>query len=102
MNSSVLAAGWPFAWFLPWHATHADAAPPSGVVTENDRRGRLLVGKPDGTTDVIELDSATPVFGVDGYPVALGDLRVGDVVAVLQERRGLTFVTTGIHLVQPA
>ena len=102
MRISVLSAGWPVAWFLLWHATHAEAALQGGVVTENDPRGRLLVRKPDGTTDVIELDSATSVFGVDGYPLAVGDLRIGDAVAVVQERRGLAFVTTGIHLVRPA
>jgi len=101
MNSSVLCAGWPFAWFLQWGATHTDAALQSGVVTGNDRQGQLLVSKPDGASDVIDLDWATLVFGVDGYPLTLGDLRIGDVVAVVQERRGLAFVTTEVHLLRP-
>ena len=101
MNGSVLAAGWPFAWFLLWETIRGEAAPENGVVTKKDGRSRLLVGKPDGTTDAIELDSATPIFGVDGYPLTLGDLRVGDVVAIVQEKRSLAFVTTGIHLLRP-
>ena len=102
MNISVLNAGWPVAWFLLWHAAHAEAASQSGVVTEIDLRGRLLVRKPDGTTDVIELDSATSVYGVDGYPFAPADLRVGDAVAIIQEWQGLVCMTTGIHLERPA
>lgn len=102
MNISVLSAGWPFAWLLSWHATQAEAAPQSGVVTENDPRGRLVVRKPDGTTDVIDLTSATSVFGVDGYPMAPGTLQIGDTVAVVRDRQGLVFGTTGIHLERPA
>ena len=102
MNISILSAGWPVAWFLLWQAAHAEAAPQSGVVTENDPRCRLLVRKPNGTTDVIELDSATSIFGVDGYPLALADLRVGDAVSVVQEDQGLACVTTRIHLLRPA
>ena len=102
MNISVLSAGWPVAWFLLWHATHVAPSPESAVVVENDPRGRLLVRKPDGTTDMIELDSATSVFGVDGYPLALADLRAGDAVSITQERQGLACMTTGIHLERPA
>ena len=102
MNISVLSAGWPVAWFLLWQAAHAEATPQSGVVTENDPRGRLFVRKPDGTIDVIELDSATSVFGVDGYPLAPAAVRVGDAVAVVQEDQGLACVTTRIRLLRPA
>ena len=102
MNSSVLGAGWPFAWLRLWQASDGEAAPENGVVTENEGRSRLVVDKTDGSTDEIELDSATAIYGVDGYPLTLGDLRVGDVVEILQEKRGLAFVTTGIHIVRPA
>ena len=101
MNSSVLHAGWPFAWLRLWQSADGEAAPESGVVTEKEGRSRLIVDKTDGSTDVIELDSATPIYGVDGYPLTLDDLRVGDVVEILQEKRGVAFVTTGIHIVRP-
>ena len=62
-------------------------------MSKNDRPGRLQVRKPDGATDVIEVDCATPVFGADGYSLSLRDLRIGDVVAVVKERHGLELVT---------
>jgi hypothetical protein len=58
MNGPVHGAGWPFAWFLHSYAAHADSALQSGVVSKNDRPGRLQVRKPDGATDVIEVDCA--------------------------------------------
>src|SRR5713101_6972506 len=100
MNGSVLDSGWPFGGLLRWTATHVDTALHSGVVTENDGRGRLLVQKPDGAIDAIEPDSATSVFGVDGYRLSLGELRIGDIVEVLREKRGSVFVTTEMYLLR--
>jgi hypothetical protein len=101
MSGSILGAGWPFAWLLHWNSAHANGALQSGVIAKNDRRGRLLVRKQDGATDAIELDGATPVFGVDGYPLSFHDLRIGDLVAVVHERRGLELVPTEVHLLRP-
>jgi len=100
MNRSVLDSGWPFGGLLRWYATHVDAALHSGVVTENDGRGRFLVRKPDGAIDAIESDSATCVFGVDGYRLPLSELRIGDIVEVLREKRGSAFATTEMHLLR--
>ena len=100
MNRSAAYAGWPFAWFLHWGGTPYDKELEGAVVTENDRRGRLEVRMPDGAASVIDLDGTTPVFGVDGYPLPLGRLRIGDLVAVVQEWRDSAFATTAIHLLR--
>jgi hypothetical protein len=94
MNIQALLAGWPFAGLLALGGRHTDGVLCSGVVTENDDRRGLVVRVPDGA---IEVDCATPVFGVDGYPISFGDIRVGDVVQTIQEKRGSVRIATEIH-----
>ena len=73
----------------------------SGIVTENDgRKGKLVLetGDPAG---LIEIDEATTLYGVDGYPISLAQLRVGDLVELVQEKRGPELVTTEIRVMWP-
>jgi hypothetical protein len=91
MNCRVLAAGWPFAGLLELEASRVDAvvdsAKRSGVIARDDGGSGILVYESEDTYVRVELDRATPVFGVDGYPIPLADLCAGDIVQVVQERR---------------
>src|SRR5205807_9173670 len=77
----------------------ASATCRSRVVTENDgRKGSLLI-EPGDIAGLIEIDAATTVlYGVDGYPISLAELRVGDRVEAVQEKRGPELVTTEIRV----
>jgi hypothetical protein len=103
MNSLVLVAGWPFAGLLALGARRLDADSSatcrSGIVMEkDDRRGSLVLEAGDAT-GLIEIDEGTTaVLGVDGYPISLAEIRVGDVVEAIQEKRGPELVTTEIRV----
>jgi hypothetical protein len=103
MNCRVLAAGWPFAGLLALSARRVDpeacAMSRSGVVTENDGRKGRLVLEPGDAAGLVEIDEATTtLYGVDGYPISLAQLRVGDLVELVQEKRGPELVRTEIRL----
>jgi hypothetical protein len=103
MNCAVLVAGWPFAGLLALSARRLDpdssATCRSGIVTENDGRRGSLVIEPGDVAGLIEIDEATTaLFGVDGYPIPLAKLRVGDLVEAVQEKRGPELVTTEIRV----
>ena len=103
MNCRVLVAGWPFAGLLALSARRLDpdssATCRSGVVTENDGRRGSLVIEPGDVAGLIEIDEATTaLYGVDGYPISLAELRVGDRVEAVQEKRGPELITTEIRV----
>jgi hypothetical protein len=101
MNSLGLDGGWPFGGLLDWCTARANAALHSGIVTEKDEQGRLLVLKADGATHAIEPDHAPPIFGVDGYRRSLDDLRIGDCVEISQEKCGAAYLVTEVRLLWP-
>jgi hypothetical protein len=84
MNASALVAGWPFAVLLMLYARCADRAPLCGIVTRKDERGTLLVLERDGIAYPIQINVATTICGVDGYPVSIDAIHVGDHVEVVQ------------------
>jgi hypothetical protein len=103
MNSLVLVAGWPFAGLLALSTRRLDADSSatcrSGIVMENDGRTGSLVLETGDATGLIEIDEGTTaLFGVDGYPISLAEIRVGDLVEAIQEKRGPELVTTEIRV----
>ena len=84
MNVRVLVAGWPFAVLLKLYVGCADRAPLCGIVIRKNDRSRLFVLERDGIGYPIQIDVATVICGVDGYPVSLDDIHVGDRVEVVQ------------------
>lgn len=104
MNCRVLAAGWPFAGLLALEANRADGLSDSetrsGVIARDEDGSDLLVYEANDSYVTVELEGATPTFGVDGYPIALADLSVGDVVQVVQEQRRSGWVTTELRVLR--
>ena len=84
MNVTALVAGWPFAILLTLYAGCADRAPLSGIVIRKDDRSKHFVLERDGIAYPMQIDVATTICGVDGYPVSLEDIYVGDHVEVVQ------------------
>jgi hypothetical protein len=106
VNRWLLVAGWPFAGLLALCARPADsdsrATLRSGIVMEHDGQGGALVLESDGATGRIEINEATALYGVDGYPIAIGNLPIGYVGEAVQEKRGEEWITTEIHVVWPS
>jgi len=104
MNCRVLAAGWPFAGLLALEASRGDAAGASaersGIIARADGGSGILVCESEDTHVTVDLERATRVFGVDGYPISLADLYDGDLVQVVQEQRDSRWVTTQVHVLQ--
>jgi hypothetical protein len=101
MKCRVLAAGWPFAGLLALDAVHAgdsSAAPVRGLIVDTDTRSGFLVFESEDETFSLIIDVATRCYGVDGYPIARGDIRVGDMVETVRERDGEDWVTTKIRV----
>ena len=90
MNASALVAGWPFAGLLMLYAWCADQAPLCGIVIRKDDRSKLLVLERDGIAYPMQIDVASTICGVDGYPVSLDDAHVGDHVQIIQLQHGAT------------
>jgi len=84
MNVSALAAGWPFAILLMLYARCDDRSPLCGMVIEKDHRSKVLVLQRDGTVYPVRIDVATTICGMDGYPVSIDDIHVGDQVEIVQ------------------
>ena len=105
MKGRVLAAGWPFAGLLALDAGRtgvSDAAPVRGLIVENDNQAGILVLESDELTGPLTTDAATGLYGVDGYPIARGDIHVGDMVEAVQEKNGEEWVTTKVRVLGPA
>jgi hypothetical protein len=105
MNGRVLAAGWPFAGLLALDAGRAEvsgAAPVRGLIVENDNRGGSLVLESENVICPLTTDPATRCYGLDGYPIARGDLHVGDMIEAIQEKNGEERVTTKIRVLRLA
>jgi hypothetical protein len=104
MNCRVLAAGWPFAGLLAleanWVDAVSDSAKRSGIIARDDGGSGILVYESEDTYVTVELERTTRVFGVDGYPISLPDLRAGDMVQVVQEQRDARWVTTEVRVLQ--
>lgn len=102
MNRRVLAAGWPFAGLLtlePSRSTVSASARLSGVVIDGGS-GALAI-EPGDAAGTFDLDAATPLYGVDGYPISLDDLGIGDVVQVVQGLLDSRWVTTAVRVLMP-
>jgi hypothetical protein len=84
MNVSALAAGWPFAILLMLYPRCDNRAPLCGVVIEKDHRSKALVLERDGIVYPVQIDVATMICGVDGYPVPIDNIHVGDHVEIVQ------------------
>lgn len=84
MNVSAFVAGWPFAVLLMLYARHADRAPLCGMVIAKDDRSRRFVLERDGIAYPMQINVATTICGVDGYPVSLDGIHVGDHLEVVQ------------------
>ena len=105
MKGRVLAAGWPFAGLLALDAGRAgvsDAAPVRGLIVENDNQAGILVLESDEVTGPLTTDAATGLYGVDGYPIARGDIHVGDIVEAVQEKNWEGWVLTRVSLLRLA
>lgn len=66
------------------YARDADRAPLCGVVIGKDSRNKVLVLERDGIACTMQIDAATAIYGVDGYPVSVDDVHVGGHVEVVQ------------------
>jgi len=105
MNGRVLAAGWPFAGLLALDAGRAGVssmAPVRGLIVENDNQGGIVVLESNEVTGPLTTDTTTGFYGVDGYPIGRGDIRVGDIVEAVQEKNGEEWVTTKVRVLGPA
>ena len=105
MKGRVLAAGWPFAGLLALDAGRtgvSDAAPVRGLIVENDNQAGILVLESDEVTGPLTTAAATGFYGVDGYPIARGDIHVGDIVEAVQEENCEGRVTTKIRVLRLA
>jgi hypothetical protein len=105
MNRRVLAAGWPFAGLLALDAGRTEAPgaePVRGLIVANDNQGGILVLESDDATGPLTTDTTTGFYGVDGYPITRGDIRVGDIVEAVQEKNGEGWVLTRVSLLRLA
>ena len=105
MNRLLLVAGWPFAGLLALDSGRVEvsgAARVRGLVVESDKQGGVLVLESGDVTRPLATDAATGFFGVDGYPIARGGIRVGDTVETAQEKAGAESVTTTVRILRRA
>ncbi|MDO8476797.1 MAG: hypothetical protein Q7W02_11540 [Candidatus Rokubacteria bacterium] len=105
MNGRVLLAGWPFAGLLALDAGHAEVsgtAPVRGLIVETDSQGGIFVLDSEDVTCPLTTDAATRCYGVDGYPIARGDIHVGDIVEAIQEKHGEEWVMTKVRVLRLA
>ena len=82
MNVSALAAGWPFAILLMLDTRCGDRAPLCDIVIKKDQRSKALVLDRDGIVYPVKVNVATTICGMDGYPVSIDDVHVGDHVGI--------------------
>lgn len=84
MNVSALAAGWPFAILLMLYTRCDDRALLHGMVIEKDHQNQALVLELDGIVYPVQINVGTTICGVDGYPVSIDGIQVGDYVEIVQ------------------
>jgi hypothetical protein len=105
MKGHVLAAGWPFAGLLDLDAGRAKVsggAPVQGLIVENDDESGILVLESGEAFGPLATGATTRFYGVDGYPIAREDIRVGDTVEAVQERIGAERVTSKVRVLRLA
>jgi len=103
MRTRVLAAGWPFAGLLALDAGRAGdsgAARVCGLIVESDVQAGVLVLASGEVTGPLATDAATRFFGMDGYPIAGGDIHVGDTVETAQEKTGTEWCATTVRVLR--
>ena len=103
MKCRVLAAGWPFAGLLALDADRAEdssAAPVRGLIVGTDSQSGCFVFESEDETFSLITDVATRCYGVDGYPIARGDIHVGDMVETVREGNGEEWATTKIRVLR--
>jgi hypothetical protein len=103
MKGLVLAAGWPFAGLLALDTGRAEglgAAPVRGLIVEADGESGVFILEAGDLTCALVTDPTTRCFGVDGYPIARGDIRVGDMVDTVRQKNGEEWLTTQIRLLR--
>ncbi len=104
MKGRLLAAGWPFAGLLALDAASEEApdvAPVYGLVVENDDSGLVLL-EADDTLGLLATSATTRYYGVDGYPIARGDIHVGDTIEAIRDESGDEFLTTKVRVLRLA
>jgi len=105
MNSRVLVAGWPFAGLLALDAGRAEslgAERVCGLVVEHDDQGGILVLESGDISGPLATAAGTGFYGIDGYPIARGDILAGDTVETVQEKSGSGWVATTVHVLRRA
>ena len=104
MNCRVLAAGWPFAGLLALEANRADgpvdAETRSGVIARDEDGSDVVVCEANDSYVTMGLEGTIRAFGLDGYPISLADLYVGDVVQVVQAHRSSRWVTIELRVLR--
>lgn len=80
----------------------SSAAPVRGLIVETDSQGGILVLESWDATWPLTTDAATRCYRVDGYPIARGDIHVGDTVEAIQEKNGEERVTTKVRVLRLA
>lgn len=80
----------------------SSAAPVRGLIIETDSQGSILVLGSEDVTCPLTTDAATRSYHVDGYPIARGDIHVGDTVEAIQEKNGEERVTTKVRVLRLA
>ena len=101
MRAHILVAGWPFAGLLALDADRAEissAAPVRGLIVEADGQGAIIVLDTEDVACPLITDASTRWFGVDGYPIRRGDIRVGAMIEAIQEEIGDERVTTNVRV----
>jgi len=108
MKGRLLAAGWPFAGLLALDAARSeapDAAPDSiqlqGLIFQNDEAGIVVLESGDTGTP-LAICPTTRYYGVDGYPIARGDIHAGDTVEAVQHKTGDEWATVKVRVVRRA
>ena len=105
MKGRVLAAGWPFAGLLALDAVRtgfSSAAPVRGLIVESDSQSGIFVLESGDATCPLTTDAATRCYGVDGYPIARGDIQIGDTVEAIHEMNGDEGVTAKVCVLRLA
>ena len=105
MNCGVLAAGWPFAELLALDTGRAEVSGTArvcGLVGESDEEGGILVLEPGDSARRLATGATTGFYGVDGYPIARGDIHGGDTVEAVREKTGAGWSTTTVRVLRRA
>jgi hypothetical protein len=104
MIGRLLAAGWPFAGLLALDAASeeapdaaSDSIPLQGLIIQNDEAGIVVLESGD-TETALAIGPTTRYYGVDGYPIARGDIHAGDTVEAVQHKTGDEWATIKVRV----